>query len=137
MQIWEWIFINYLIEDFENNTNKDLDIDKLRITHGEIHLVENPKLYPAPIDRTGLGTYELSRIVKKGRLEKNKMIRDEILSNLVSNISTDEDKLLSAFDQEIEKLSEEQNEWSEKTAKISGMDLQAIEKSYQNIIKKI
>ena len=84
----------------------------------EIHLVENPKLYPAPIDRTGLGTAELSRIVKKGRLEKNKMIRDEILSNLVSNISTDEDKLLSAFDQEIEKLSEEQNEWSGNAAPI-------------------
>lgn len=125
------IFINYLLEDFENNTDKDLDIDRLRMAHGEIHLVENPSLYPAPIDRTGLGTYELSRIVKKGRLGKNKRIRDEILSKLVSHISTDEDKLLSAFDQEVEKLSEEQNEWSEKTAKISGMDLQAIENSYQ------
>ena len=74
---------------------------------------------------------EVNRIVKKGRISSNKKIRDNILTDLISNISTDEDKLLATFDQEVVNLSEEQKNWSEKTAKISGMDLQSIEKSYR------
>lgn len=125
------IFFSYLVKDYENNTGKELDLRKLKIAHNEIHLVENPNLYPAAYNPSGLGMDEVNRIVKKGRISSNKKIRDNILTDLISNISTDEDKLLATFDQEVVNLSEEQKNWSEKTAKISGMDLQSIEKSYR------